>query len=277
MNMKNNVYITGVCGTVGLELAKYYIDKGFYVIGTDINENEIVVVEKSIKNEKVKFIPFDAYSDEALNLMDTLKPDIVIHSAVIKNTKYNEIYRDYYHNVNVENTKKLVNKVLNSEYVKRFIFLSSDEAYNPVNFFGKDKLEVEEVIRTVNSNDKIVQAVRFPFILESKGSVFHIFRNQAKNDLPLTVTHKDIKKIATDIKSFIDIWAEFDDKILENGIFNFEIGREISIYELAVDIIKGMKSSSNIVISGLREGEVLDRKIIKSNEEKIYDRIFKLN
>ena len=212
-NMKNKVYITGVCGTVGFELAKYYIDKGFCVIGVDINENEIVVVDK----------------------------------------------------------------VLNSENVKRFIFLSSDEAYNPVNFFGKDKLEVEEVIRTVNSNDKIVQAVRFPFILESKGSVFHIFRNQAKNDLPLTVTHKDIKKIATDIKSFIDIWAEFDDKILENGIFNFEIGREIYIYELAMDIIKDMKSSSNIVISGLREGEVLDRKIIKSNEEKIYDRIFKLN
>lgn len=270
--MKNNVYITGVCGTVGLELAKYYIDKGFYVIGTDINENEIVVVEKSIKNEKVKFIPFDAYSDEALNLMDTLKPDIVIHSAVIKNTKYNEIYRDYYHNVNVENTKKFINKMLNSEYVKRFIFLSSDEAYNPVNFFGKDKLEVEEIIKTVNSNGKIIQAVRFPFILE-----IHIFRNQAKNNLPLTVTHKDIKKIATDIKSFIDIWAEFDDKILENGIFNFEIGREISIYELAVDTIRDMKSSSNIVISGLREGEVLDRKIIKSNEEKIYDRIFKLN
>ena len=44
-----------------------------------------------------------------------------------------------------------------------------------------------------------------------------------------------------------------------------------------MDIIKGMKSSSDIEISGLREGEVLDRKIIKSNEEKIYDRIFKLN
>ena len=53
-NMKNKVYITGVCGTVGFELAKYYIDKGFCVIGVDINENEIVVVEKSIKNEKVK-------------------------------------------------------------------------------------------------------------------------------------------------------------------------------------------------------------------------------
>ena len=88
--MKNNVYITGVCGTVGFELAKYYIDKGFCVIGVDINENEIVVVEKSIKNEKVKFIPFDAYSDEALNLMDTLKTDIVIHSAVIHSTIYNE-------------------------------------------------------------------------------------------------------------------------------------------------------------------------------------------
>lgn len=36
-NMGNKVYITGVCGTVGLKLAKYYIDKGFYVIGVDIN------------------------------------------------------------------------------------------------------------------------------------------------------------------------------------------------------------------------------------------------
>ncbi len=40
-------------------------------------------------------MPFDAYSDEALNLMDTLKPDIVIHSAVVKkyaNTAW-EIYQ----------------------------------------------------------------------------------------------------------------------------------------------------------------------------------------
>ena len=57
----------------------------------------------------------------------------------------------------------------------------------------------------------------------------------------------------------------------------FLISKLEEIYELAMDIIKDMKSSSNIVISGLREGEVLDRKIIKSNEEKIYDRIFKLN
>ena len=30
--MGNKVYITGVCGTVGLKLAKYYIDKGFMLL-----------------------------------------------------------------------------------------------------------------------------------------------------------------------------------------------------------------------------------------------------
>ncbi len=36
------------------------------------------------------------------------------------------------------------------------------------------------------------------------------------------------------------------------------------IYELAVDIMRNMKSSSDIEISGLREeGEVLDRKLMQ--------------
>ncbi len=31
--MKNKVYITGVCGTMGFEASKYYVDKGVLLLG----------------------------------------------------------------------------------------------------------------------------------------------------------------------------------------------------------------------------------------------------
>lgn len=44
--MNERVVITGVCGTVGRELLKYYIDKDDYIIAVDINENDIAILEK---------------------------------------------------------------------------------------------------------------------------------------------------------------------------------------------------------------------------------------
>lgn len=44
--MNERVVITGVCGTVGREFLKYYIDKDDYIIAVDINENDIAILEK---------------------------------------------------------------------------------------------------------------------------------------------------------------------------------------------------------------------------------------
>lgn len=274
--MLNKVLISGVCGTVGIELTKYFLDKNFEVIGVDINENELVIVEKKFNNKNLTLLPFDIYSDYMLNMLNDIEPSVIIHSAVLKNTKYNEIYKEYYHNINVNYATKFISNVLNSDYVDRFIFLSSDEAYSPVNSFGKDKLELEKILSNINAPDKIIQSIRFPFILESKGSVFHIFRSQATKNIPLTVTHKNIKKKAASMDDFINLWDIFYSSNHTNGVFNFDIGRDISIYQLAKDIIKETNSKSEILITGLREGEILDRTITKTKEVKVLDNIFKL-
>ena len=84
--MKERVLITGACGTVGKELLKYYIDKDDYIIAIDNNENDTAILEKSIKHEKIKFIPLDVYDEYTLNIIDKLRPTVIIHSAVLKNT-----------------------------------------------------------------------------------------------------------------------------------------------------------------------------------------------
>ena len=67
-----------------------------------------------------------------------------------------------------------------------------------------------------------------------------------------------------------------DSNICENGVFNFDIGEEISIYKLANDIIKQTNSNSTIKIIGLREGEVLERNMVKLNEKEVYNNIFRI-
>lgn len=274
--MNERVVITGVCGTVGRELLKYYIDKDDYIIAVDNNENDIAILEKSIKHEKIKFIPIDVYDEYTLNIIDKLKPTVIIHAAVLKNTYYNEIYNKYYHDINVNGTIKLIYRMIDSKDLKRFIFLSSDEAYNPTNFFGKDKLEVENILKKIKINGKVIQSVRFPFIVESKGSVYNLFKKQAENNLPLTVTDKNVKKIAANLSSFIVTWNDFYNNVCENGVFNFDIGEEISIYKLANDIIKQTNSNSTIKIIGLREGEVLEKNMVKLNEKEVYNNIFRI-
>lgn len=70
--MNERVVITGVCGTVGRELLKYYIDKDDYIIAVDINENDIAILEKNIKYENIKFIPLDIYDEYTLNIIEKL-------------------------------------------------------------------------------------------------------------------------------------------------------------------------------------------------------------
>ncbi|MDO5755614.1 MAG: polysaccharide biosynthesis protein [Tissierellia bacterium] len=275
--MKEKVLITGACGTIGYQLLKYHINNKDHVVGIDINENEIAILEKEFNSNDIAFFPLDVYNDYSLDIIEHIKPTVIIHAAVLKNTRFNELFSKYYHDVNVNSTIKFTNRMLDSKYLKRFIFLSSDEAYNPCNYFGKDKLEVENILKEIKNKGKIIQSVRFPFVLESKGSVYNIFKKQAENNLPLTLTDKKIKKIATNVSTFIEIWNDFYNHVFQNGVFDFDIGEEISIYKLAKDIIKEIHSNSKIEIIGLREGEILNRNIVKIKENKVRNKIFKIN
>lgn len=85
----------------------------------------------------------------------SIKPDIVIHCAAVSRTKDCEQDPQLAHRVNVEVTAHLARL---SEKIP-FIFLSSGEVFdgrqgwyreeaapNPINFYGKTKLEAEQVI-----------------------------------------------------------------------------------------------------------------------------------
>ena len=257
--MNKKVFITGVCGTIGEVLVNYFIENDAIVYGVDYQETQLAIMSKRIDTSVFYPVPMDFTSQDCLKYIEAIRPDILIHGASLKMTNFCEDFADYYYSKNVLQTKVFLESVL--PFVKeRVIFISSDEAYKPHNQFGKQKLEVEEYLKNLNdqNQDYIIQSLRFPFVIESNGSVYHVFDKLSKENKPLPLTDERITKIATRKEDFIQGWDDFYKYVLKSGVYTLTIGKVLSIKALAEELIEKNHSKSKIEIIGLRKGDTLE-------------------
>ena len=257
--MKKKVLITGICGTIGEALVSYFIENDAIVYGVDYQETQLAIMNKRIDSSVFYPVPMDFTSPDCLKYIEAIQPDILIHGASLKMTNFCEDFAEYYYSKNVVQTKIFLESVL--PLVKeRVIFISSDEAYKPHNQFGKQKLEVEEYLKTLidNHQDCIIQSLRFPFVIESNGSVYHVFDKLSKENKSLPLTDERITKIATRKEDFIRGWDDFYKHVLKSGVYTLSIGKVLSIKALAEELIEKNHSKSKIEIIGLRKGDTLE-------------------
>ena len=257
--MNKKVFITGVCGTIGEVLVNYFIENDAIVYGVDYQETQLAIMSKRIDSSVFYPVPMDFTSKDCLKYIEAIRPDILIHGASLKMTNFCEDFAEYYYSKNVLQTKVFLESVL--PFVKeRVIFISSDEAYKPHNQFGKQKLEVEQYLSYLNEKHQecFIQSLRFPFVIESNGSVYHVFDKLSKENKPLPLTDERITKIATRKEDFIQGWDDFYKYVLKSGVYTLTIGKVLSIKALAEELIEKNHSKSKIEIIGLRKGDTLE-------------------
>ena len=257
--MKKKVFITGVCGTIGEVLVNYFIENDAIVYGLDYQETQLAIMSKRIDSSLFYPVPMDFTSQDCLKYIEVVRPDILIHGAALKMTNFCEDFAEYYYSKNVLQTKVFLESVF--PFVKeRVIFISSDEAYKPHNQFGKQKLEVEQYLKNLSEKKEVclIQSLRFPFVIESNGSVYHVFDKLSKENKPLPLTDERITKIATRKEDFIQGWDDFYKYVLKSGVYTLTIGKVLSIKALAEELIEKNHSKSKIEIIGLRKGDTLE-------------------
>ncbi len=144
------VLITGASGQLGVSLQLDDYD----VIRTDIfpqvDQENFTILDITNK-DKVK------------NLLEAEEPDVIVHLAAMTNVDSCEGNYEQAKLINVEGTKNLLNN-----FTGKFIFVSSDYVFdgedgpyseddnvNPLNVYGKTKLEGEESVRKL-SNDWVI-------------------------------------------------------------------------------------------------------------------------
>jgi len=278
--IKNKVIlITGAAGSIGSELSRQVAKlKPVRILLLDQDETGIFNIAKELSNNfydlEIKQLIADVTDKEKINIIfERLKPEIVFHAAAYKHVPLMEENTDEAVKNNIFGTKNLV-EVSVVHNVEKFIFISTDKAVNPTSVMGATKRVGEMMCQLSNNKSKTkFVSVRFGNVLNSRGSVIPIFREQIKRGGPIEVTHPDMKRyfMLTSEACLLVLQAA----AMGNGgeVFVLDMGKPVKILDLAKEMIKlsGLVLDKDIAIvfTGPRPGEKLFEEILTAEEGTI--------
>lgn len=260
--MRNKrILITGVSGSIGSELARQ-LSKNNKVFGIDINESSFFDIQQEtgifgrVGDFKDKETVKDIFSD--------FKPQIVFHAGAYKHVPLMENYPIEAIQTNILGTHNLIAEAKRWECLEKFVFISTDKAVQATSIMGATK-RMGEIL--VKNQGKGFVAVRFGNVLGSRGSVIPIWQKQIDRGEPITITDERMERFMMTTEDACELVIKAGDEGIGGEIFILDMGKPIKILDLAKSIVKGRDIPINII--GIRDGEVLEEKLMFEEEEKV--------
>ncbi len=273
------ILVTGAAGSIGSELSRQTAKfSPRLLLLLDQDETGIFNISKELENNfpdlKVRPIIADIRDKEKISeIFKKLQPKIVFHAAAYKHVPLMEENPDEAVKNNIFGTENLARASLENN-VGYFIFISTDKAVNPSSVMGATKRVGEMICQVLNQkNHTKFVSVRFGNVLDSRGSVIPIFREQIKRGGPVEVTDSQMKRYFMLISEACLLVMQASAMGQGGEVFVLDMGKPIKILDLARDMIKlsGFEPDKDIAIvfTGKRPGEKLFEEILTAEEGTI--------
>ena len=232
------ILVTGSAGLIGIQVVKDLLD----------NHKQVYSCYNKTKPELGIITHLDlTKKDDIVNTMNRIKPDVVIHLGAMTDVELCETETELAKKINTDATEILA---LESEkYNTFFVYMSTDYVFdgkvgmkkendktNPINFYGKSKLDGERVFKKITTPNVIVRTST-PFGIHSKKISFPIW---VKKNLEL---EKEISVVVDQYTSpsYVPNISKMIIEIIERkitGIIHLAGATKISRYDFAVQISK---------------------------------------
>ncbi len=270
------ILITGAAGSIGSELCRQIARfKPSLLVLLDQDETGIFNISNELKNNflDVKTVPVIGDITDGNKIKEVFQkyhPKTVFHAAAYKHVPLMEDNISEALKNNVKGTQTVARASLDYG-TEKFIFISTDKAVNPTSVMGATKRMGEMFCQALNSNKKTKYiSVRFGNVLNSRGSVIPIFKEQIKRGGPVTVTHPEMKR-------YFMLTSEACLLVMQAGamgeggeVFVLDMGEPVKIVDLAKEMIRlsGFQPDKDIAIvfTGIRPGEKLLEEMLTAEE-----------
>ena len=270
----NNVLITGAAGFIGRHSAKEFAQSGHRTIGVDWYQATNSFCKKWLIHE---YESIHLNPDTIDNLMESHRPDIIVHCAGSASVPFSNINPKEDFNSSVLLLMNVLDSIRRHKTNCRLIFLSSAAVYgnpvhlpisekhplNPISPYGYHKMLCETLLKEF-------------YILYGIGScaarVFSAYGTGLKRQVIWDITQKAlnddrVELLGTGLESrdFINI-ADIARALriltekakFEAEAYNIASGEDITIKDLAACMIKALNLKREICFSGLtRAGDPL--------------------
>tara|TARA_Y100000589_G_scaffold80205_1_gene73981 strand:+ start:1825 stop:2700 length:876 start_codon:yes stop_codon:yes gene_type:complete len=243
--VSKKILITGANGQIANSLKLFFEDKDFNVRYTSLSPsvNNPLCLDLSL-------------TDKCAYLFDNYTPDFIINTAGYTNVDLCEENREKAHNVNVgilKNILKFMSKKtklihISSDYIfdgKNALY-KEDSIPNPINYYGKTKLESENLIRSSNRKYIIIRTGNLysQFTNLKSNRLSWIFNKLSNNESIYAV--EDMFSKPTNTCTIPPIILSLL-PISDNLIINYAGQDSLSIYEFAVLVSQVFDFEKNLI------------------------------
>lgn len=185
------ILVTGASGLVGSQITRDLVTENFDVYSCYHIERPKFGIETQLNLTK---------QENIADVLQSIKPDVVIHLAAITDVDLCQTQKELARLVNAKATEILA--VEASKYNSFFVYLSTDYVFdgkdnmrsetdipNPVNFYGRTKLDGEIALSKSTSSYSIIRTST-PFGLHTKKKSFPLWVKEnleSKKEIPVLV------------------------------------------------------------------------------------------
>ncbi len=270
------VVITGAGGSIGSEIALQCHTFG---------AKELILIDNSEYNlyqigERLPLASLhltNILDKKALDtLIDSSKPDILIHAAAYKHVPLCEANIHAAITNNIIGSRNVIDSAI-VHAVSKIVIISTDKAVRPTNIMGATKRIVELYAQNIDPKKSEIVSVRFGNVLGSSGSVIPKFKAQIDSGGPITLTHPDITRYFMLIGEACQLVLQAAAIAKGGELFILDMGEPIKIIDLARTMIRLYATKPiEIVMSGLRPGEKLYEELLidESEQKTVFESIF---
>jgi len=269
---EETILITGAAGSIGSGLAHQLLQSSFKkLILIDNAESSLFYLIREFElqhNYHIDYSILDVRDKESMEwLFKRYKPTLIFHTAAYKHVSLMEDNPYEAVKMNVFATKLLANLAIEHK-TKKFVFISTDKAVNPISVMGMTKLIAEKYLASLNSNSSTVfVTTRFGNIFGSNGSVVPLFIKQIESGKPITITHEAATRYFIDKNKACSLILKVANMSeLEGNNITFNMGEPIKIMDLANALAEIHSYKNKMEITDLKIGEKIHESIISLDE-----------
>jgi dTDP-glucose 4,6-dehydratase len=247
----SKIFLTGVTGFIGSHLVEKLVDD--YEVVCLVPSSDLGS-KKIHKDVEIKFGDLTNYS-EIQKIVREISPNMIVHLAAVTPVRYSFEQHEIYQHVNYLGTVNLVHAALQLSSFEKFIFASTMEVYgwqtqrkpftedielNPASPYSVSKLAAEKYIRMAG------KAYNLPFIalrpcntygrkFDTGFIVEYLITTMLKNET-VYVGSSDAVRDLMYVPDHVNAYIKCIKSNVSSGVFNFGLGSEVTMGELASKI-----------------------------------------
>ena len=262
--LKNKtVLVTGGAGSIGSALTKKILEfpvKAVRIL--DIDEHALFQLNRSVNDTRLRLLLGSVTDKERIEMAGN-DVDIIFHLAAVKNIEISEFNPIETIDTNINGAVNIIKMCMRNK-PKIFFNISTDKASNPSTLYGTTKQLSERLTSWagISIDHTNFTSIRLGNVMETRGNVFEVWKEELKNDKPLSVTHESMKRYFFHVDEAVDFILQCL-PIAKTGEIIIPKMKEYKISQLANEISKKHK------IIGLRQGEKMEELLISEEEMKI--------